>query len=443
MAHILLNFMPLSRPTFKGEKLPKQDMSDVFMEFYRLELVMNNEKEEHHTKHAIIRLVTIIEQFFRSVVKSQLEDKPNHLPKEIVLNTLVVDDIISTISNKARSVTKELIISLSYSFQNTGVINNAMCKCGVGEIFPNNSNPDDLSKDKYDELFKLRHEFVHTVNPPSRPRLEINEYHKLTEELMRHVLDKIRQERLIFNVLKGEAIHELGDTVRAAECFDRAIALKPDINFIYAGKGFIAHDLGEFDKSVECFDRAITLTPDDAVAHAGKGISLHKLGEFSRAVECFDKAIALTPNNFFSYSGKGVTLHELGEFSRSVECFDRAIALVPDNANTYSSKGFSLYVLEEFSGAVECFDRAIALDPRSINAYFGKGFALHELGKFNRAVECFDKAIALDLDTDAAHYGKGAALRELGEFGKAEECFDKAREVHDRLYEVLFGPFAP
>ena len=180
---VLAKFVPSIRLVFKGEKLPKQDLDDVFVEFYRLESVIASKKEEYQIGYIIIKLVTLIEQFFRNIVQIQLENKPAKLPKEITLNTLVIDDIIGIISQKRRNVTKEYIVSLSHSFQNTGTINAATCKYGVGKIFSDTLQRNCLKSEEYDELFKLRHEFVHTINPPSQPRLGIKQYHELTEKI--------------------------------------------------------------------------------------------------------------------------------------------------------------------------------------------------------------------------------------------------------------------
>ena len=55
-------------------KLKKQEMDDVFTEFYRLDEII--EKNDQHTQnYVVIRLVTIIEQFFRKIVEKQIENK--------------------------------------------------------------------------------------------------------------------------------------------------------------------------------------------------------------------------------------------------------------------------------------------------------------------------------------------------------------------------------
>ena len=52
-------------------KLEKQGMDDVFVEFYRLDEILEN-KDQHTQNYIAIRLVTVIEQFFRKIVEEQI-----------------------------------------------------------------------------------------------------------------------------------------------------------------------------------------------------------------------------------------------------------------------------------------------------------------------------------------------------------------------------------
>ena len=75
-------------------KLKKQEMDDVFTEFYRLDEIL--EKNDQHTQnYIVIRLVTIIEQFFRKVVEKQIKDKKGVIPSETTINTDYLSDMQS------------------------------------------------------------------------------------------------------------------------------------------------------------------------------------------------------------------------------------------------------------------------------------------------------------------------------------------------------------
>ena len=107
-------------------KLKKQEMDDVFTEFYRLDEII--EKNDQHTQnYVVIRLVTIIEQFFRKIVEKQIENKKGEIPKEITINTNYLGDMQST--------SKERLISSSYSFQNVEDIIRTMNDFQIRKVF--------------------------------------------------------------------------------------------------------------------------------------------------------------------------------------------------------------------------------------------------------------------------------------------------------------------
>ena len=444
--HDLPKIVPSKHLVFKGEKLPKQDLDDVFVEFYRLESIIAGKKEEYQTGYIIIRLVTLIEQFFRNIVQNQLEDRPAKLPKEITLNTLIIDDIIHIVSKETRNVTKEHIVSLSHSFQNTGAINDAMCNYGIGVIFSDKSQQNYLQKEEYDELFRLRHEFVHTIKPPSQPCLEMKQYHELIEKLMKRVLDKIEKRHLFFYYLKGKALRELGDADKARECFekaierfDSAIALKSNNAEAHYGNGIMLFELGEYDKAVKCLDSAIALNPNDAEAHYCKGIALSKLGEYDKAVKCLDSAIALKPDDIDVHASKGIALSQLGEYDKAVKCLDSAIALNPNDAEAHYVKGIMLSKLSKYDEAVVCCDRAIALKPDDAGVHFAKGISLYQLGKYDEAVVCCDRAIALKPDDADVHSTKGIALFNLDKYDEAVVCCDRAIALKPNNADAYYG----
>ena len=66
-------------------KLTKQEMDDVFVEFYRLDEIFGK-RDRHTQNYIVIRLVTIIEQFFRKIVEKQIENNKGKIPQEITIN---------------------------------------------------------------------------------------------------------------------------------------------------------------------------------------------------------------------------------------------------------------------------------------------------------------------------------------------------------------------
>ena len=117
-------------------------------------------------------------------------------------------------------------------------------------------------------------------------------------------------------------------------------------------------DKGEFLKAIECYDEAIRLKPDDAAAYNNKGVALSALGRKEEAIECYDEAIRLKPDNAAAYNNKGNALSALGRKEEAIACYDEAIKRKPDDATAYNNKGNALSDLGRYSKAAECFHKA-------------------------------------------------------------------------------------
>ena len=102
-------------------ELLKQEMTNVIVEFYSLTEIL--EKTDRHThNYVIIRLVTIIEQFFRKIIESKIknDDSFNYIPERVSLDKQTFVNI--------KSLTKETLIASIATRQSSRVINRKVCR---------------------------------------------------------------------------------------------------------------------------------------------------------------------------------------------------------------------------------------------------------------------------------------------------------------------------
>ena len=68
------------------ESLLKQTMDDIFERFFELEKFLNH-SDMHIKEWVVIKLVTIIEQFCREIIKDQVKHNPDvHYPEKLQIN---------------------------------------------------------------------------------------------------------------------------------------------------------------------------------------------------------------------------------------------------------------------------------------------------------------------------------------------------------------------
>ena len=136
-------------------------------------------------------------------------------------------------------------------------------------------------QDEFNELFRLRHDTVHTVMPLKE---DITKYHKITEDMMMHVLDKTYNGDEYFYASKGNAFFTLERYDDATQCYDYLISIRPDHRKHMPNKGFSLAALGRYAEMLGCFEKAIGLIPNLALAYVGKGLALAELGRYDEAL---------------------------------------------------------------------------------------------------------------------------------------------------------------
>ena len=89
----------VKKRTLQGDDVPKLHITETFIEFYRLELTLNQLTQNY----VIIRLVTIIEQFCRDVMINKLRNSGTSLDT-IELKIPFIDNLIRAVSVEHRHI---------------------------------------------------------------------------------------------------------------------------------------------------------------------------------------------------------------------------------------------------------------------------------------------------------------------------------------------------
>ena len=226
------------------DELKKQKIDDIFKEFYRLEEILNS-NEWHAQSFINIRLVTVIEQFFRQIVMIQLDNSKMRPPSEIILKTQDLSNI--------NSVTPEFVISTSYPCQNVDQLRAILNQTNLPNVIPCLDNSG-VTLDDFAELFNMRHNIVHTVSLQTQ---NLTQYHKLIEMLMICVLDSTYDESPFF-LYKGNAYAQLNRFSEALTQYNTLESSMAVIPFqLYHNKGLTLAALERHDEALACFDKAI------------------------------------------------------------------------------------------------------------------------------------------------------------------------------------------
>ena len=312
--------------------LVNQNLDDIFREFYRLETILNN-KKWYAQSYVTIRLVTVIEQFFREIIVIQLQKGKMKPPDEIMLRS-------DNLSN-ATSVSPEVIISASYSCQSVYMMKTILRDSGLKDVLQRLEKYN-IDLEDFTDLFKSRHDVVHTVSllTPDQAR-----YHKMIEDLMRFILCEVYDEDSHFYFSKGNAFAQLKKPLDALRYYDKVSSSKVDSFNLCYNKGITLAKLNRYGEAIALYEEATQLKPDDARVYNSRGISLDAINRHEEAMECFEYAIKINPRYALAYNNKGALLANSNKHKEAIAFFEEAIRLKPDYTVALNNKRISLNAL--------------------------------------------------------------------------------------------------
>ena len=337
-----------TKRVLKTKDLPNQTLDDVFEEFYRLKDIIQESMKSHEKNHAIIRLVTIIEQFFRCVVEIRLEDKSEHVPSKMEIDPRIIDNISDRLFQNTSTDIKNHMLSLTYSFQNTHSIYDTMGRLGL----PTWSDDPKSAKERerFEELFQSRHGLIHTVDRQSLPYDVIMSYHVMTERLMRAVLDGLNSPALSFYIVKGDAFSALGYNATATNCyydalkkFKETVKQNPRDVATCVQMALTYLEFGDLTNMEKYASMVLKDKPDDDDANYCKGIFLQKSGHIDAAAGHFKKCIDSNPYHLNAHYLLIYYFFSISKIEKCMASLDYAIQHIPDDAILYLLKGKVLY----------------------------------------------------------------------------------------------------
>jgi tetratricopeptide (TPR) repeat protein len=266
----------------------------------------------------------------------------------------------------------------------------------------------------------------------------------------------------------GGVLKRLGRLEEAAACFERVIALRPDMPVPALKQlGSVLLDLQRCEEAVSCYSRVLAIQPHDAVALNDRGLAQLELKRAEAALSDFEAALRVNPRFAGALGNKGLALMELARAEEALRACDDAIALEPSNPGLMRTKGLVLLTNMQAAAALACFDaairhglqdattwalhadalkrlgrqgdaiasfeRAVVLDPQRWDALIALGTALTDSPRVAEAIDFFNRAVNLRPDNSLGYFGRARAARELGQLTAALFDADRATELapHD------------
>jgi tetratricopeptide (TPR) repeat protein len=148
----------------------------------------------------------------------------------------------------------------------------------------------------------------------------------------------------ILHVLLGAGLVHQGDTERALQSFEAALALKPDYFDALVNIGAIRQNQGRFADALAWHRKALALHAEHLTLRVNLGVTLRELGELEESAVHLHRAALINPQAVMALAQYAVTLRALGR--PYTEVLERILESPSQKAADIDSKMWAALLLD-------------------------------------------------------------------------------------------------
>ncbi|MBC6980594.1 tetratricopeptide repeat protein [Caulobacter sp. 17J80-11] len=173
------------------------------------------------------------------------------------------------------------------------------------------------------------------------------------------------------------------DLMGALECYEKAVALLPELPELANDLGRLAFQLGQMDVAEKLFLRFLAGRPGDTDGVNNLACALRDQERYGDAVDVLRPAIYANPEAALLWNTLGTVLNEIGDMAEAVTFYDEALRLEPTFAKASYNRANSRVALGDVAGALADMDDALpgmALESERAMTEFGRSTILISSG---------------------------------------------------------------
>jgi superkiller protein 3 len=195
---------------------------------------------------------------------------------------------------------------------------------------------------------------------------------------------------------------------------------------------------GQSAKAAEYWERCLALAPDYSYAYRGLATIATNKGDLPEAVRLLRKALATAPDSFEAQFELAKSLFDESRIQESLEVLQKHLRAHPRSARGYTLLGAVYLQSNAPEKARQAYQSAIEIDPNDEYPYLGLATACATLGRAEESKQCRQKFRQLRAGTFKASQGRLSDYDDV-----AGLCYELAKACTNagRLY-MARGNFA-
>ena len=385
----------------------------------------------HVPRSVAATLVSVIEQLCRHIIALKLGEDDSTMP-----HTLTID-IVSM--PHAAGMPLAVLVSLTYNFQSTRAIVEALREHGIDDPF----RGDERLLDDFGALVAFRHDRVHTATYGD---LDRQAAYDATERLAFRLPRQFPDTEIDMRLLQGDTLRGMRLWDRSLAAYQRAgtrcaalVAANPGSARARAKMGLALAGQGLLEEALASHDQAVALDPERAVTHLGRAQTLAGMGRSDEALASYDRTIEIDPVLAEAHLRRGELLASMGRVYDALASCDRTLGINGEAYRAHLLRGGLLAEMGRNDEALAAYDRAVSLARYDEDVHLQRGDLLARMGRNDEALAAYDRAIRLDGTYAEAHCRKAELLASLGRTDDAMYFYNRAIEFDPHYARALAG----
>jgi tetratricopeptide (TPR) repeat protein len=208
--------------------------------------------------------------------------------------------------------------------------------------------------------------------------------------------------------LEARTLFNAGQFEQAARVLEQATQddLAPeDATYLLLHLGYIRGVMGDTGRAIEAYQTALARTPGNGELHARLGVAHHEADRFEDAERCYSAAIQNGFAPFWVYTNLGRGQIERGDYAGAHVSLDTALLLNPDDALTHEIVGYFAGLEKDWGRSLAGYERAATLDPDRAELHTQIGELLLYQRRYREAAQAYRRALERDPASEKARTG--------------------------------------
>ena len=147
----------------------------------------------------------------------------------------------------------------------------------------------------------------------------------------------------------GLLLQAQGKLVEAAEHYEAALKINPNLAVTHCNYGILLMDQGKLVEAVEHYEAALRINPNHALFHFNYGILLQVQGKLGEAAEHYKAALRINPKHANTHFNYAMLLRDDMNDAKAALSHSRAAVKLDDNCQRRTGYGCTLFALGDLA----------------------------------------------------------------------------------------------